>query len=140
MLGVVDDRLALADQETHRVVDHAQVLVAAHAQHLGEVQAPGLAHDGDGARETVRQHAHVLVVRGRHALARRHPEGDQLRVDEALALHAPEELDLLRVRGGKAALDEVDAELVQLERDAHLLVHRDTDMPSCCMPSRRVVS
>jgi len=125
VLGVVDHRLALSDQKTHRVVDHAQILVAAHAQHFGEVQAPGLAHEGDAARKTVRQHAQVLVVRGRHALACGHTEGDQLGVAEALALHAPEELDLLGVRRGEAALDEVDAELVQLERDAHLLVHRD---------------
>ena len=42
-----------------------------------------------------------------------------------LALHAGEERGLFGVGGRKAALDEVHAELVELERDAHLLVDRD---------------
>jgi len=37
VLGVVDDALALRDEEAHRLVDHAQVLVAAHAQDLRQM-------------------------------------------------------------------------------------------------------
>ena len=68
----------------------------------------------------------LVVGLGRHALAPRHAEGDELRVAPAArrAMRS-EELELLGVRGREAALDEVDAELVELERDAHLLVDRD---------------
>ena len=102
VLGVVHDALALRREEPHRLVDHAQVLVAAHADDLAQVQAPRLADDGDGGREDLGQHAQVLVGLGRDALAPGHAEGDQLRADEPLARHAPEELDLLGVRGREA--------------------------------------
>ena len=86
-------RLPCATQEAHRVVDHAQVLVAAHAQHLAEVQAPGLADDGDRPREGIGQHAQVVVGVGRRRpCARVMPKATSSRVRQPLALHAPEEL------------------------------------------------
>ena len=127
VLGVVHHALALRGEEPDRLVDHAQVLVAAHVDDLAEVQAPGLADDGDRGREGVRQHAQAVVGLRGHALAPRHAEGDELRVAQPLVAHAPEELDLLRVGRGEPALDEADAELVELERDARLLVDRDRE-------------
>ena len=125
MLGVVDHALALADEKGDRLVDHAQVLVAAHVQHGAQVQTPGLADDGDHRRGGVGQHPQAGVGGGDDALAARHAEGHQHGVTQRLALHAREEGGLLGVRGRKAALDEVQPELVELERDAHLLVDRD---------------
>ena len=125
VLGVVHHALALRHEKADRLVDHAQVLVAADADDLAQVQAPRLADDGDGRREDLGEHAQALVGLGRDALAPGHAEGDELGVDQPLCLHAPEELDLLGVRGREAALDEADAELVELERDARLLVDRD---------------
>ena len=125
VLGVVHDALALRDEEPHRVVDHAQVLVAAHVQHLAQVQAPRLADDGHVAREDLGEHAQVVVGLRRHAFAPRHAERDQLRVAQRLVLHAPEELDFLRVGCREPALDEADTEPVELVRDAHLLLDGD---------------
>ncbi len=125
VLRVVDDPLALTDEKADRVGDHAQVLVAAHVQHLREVQTPGLADDADRGSEDLGEDTQVGVVGGRGRLAPRHAEGDELGVLEPLALHAGEERRLLGIGGGKAALDELQAELVELEGDADLLVDRD---------------
>ena len=89
------------------------------------MQAPRLADDRHRLLVAVCQHLQAGVVLGAQPFAARHAEGDQLGVDQPLALHAREELDLLGVGGREAALDEVDAQLVELEGDAHLLLDRE---------------
>ena len=125
VLRVVDETFAPADQEPHGILDHVQVLVAAHVQDLAQVQSPRLADDGHRLLVTVGEHLQAGVVLGAQSFAARHAEGDQLGIGQPLALHAREELDLLGVGGRKTTLDEVDAELVELESDAHLLLDRE---------------
>jgi hypothetical protein len=54
-------------------------------------------------------------------------------VFEAFLREQLEQLELLRVRAREAGLDQVDPQLVEGVSD-------DNDIPSPCMPSRRVVS
>ena len=130
VLGVVDDRLALADEEAHRVVDHAQVLVAADVQHLAQVQRPRScprctrsacrcrrARAGPGRRPALVPLRRVMPKATSAALRSRSP---RMRSKKAASFGFD---------AGKAALDVVHAELVELQGDAHLLVDRDATCP-----------
>ena len=86
------------------------------------MQRPRLADQRADRREAVGEQPQRGVVGGRAVLAPRHPEGGDLGVRERLAREQLEERLLLRVRGREAALDQVDAEVVESVRDAHLLV------------------
>src|SRR5947208_1584419 len=55
----------------------------------------------------------------------RHPEGDQLGALKALAGEQLEQLLLLRVRRGKASLDERDPQRVERVHDAQPLLRRE---------------
>src|ERR1700743_3873041 len=55
VLGVVDDPLAALAAEGDRLGDHRQVLLARDLGHLLQVEAPGLADQGDHRREGARQ-------------------------------------------------------------------------------------
>jgi hypothetical protein len=123
VLGVVDDALALGEQERDRLADHGQVLVAADPDHLLQVQAPRLAHQRDDRRERARQSPQRGVLLRGDAAPPRHAEGAHVRV-QALVLEPLEELGLLRVGGREAGLDERDPEVVEHVCDADLLLHR----------------
>ena len=101
-----------------------QVLGAVDAHDLLEVQRPRLADDRAHGREALGEDAQALVVGGRDAAPPRHAERGDLGVLEALLREQLEELELLRVGRREAGLDQVDAELVELARDAHLLADR----------------
>ena len=89
------------------------------------MQRPGLAHDRHRVRPDVGQQAQAGVVSGLHATTPGGAEGDQLGVLQPHAPHALKERQLLWVADRKATLDVVHAELVELQRDAHLLVGGD---------------
>ena len=64
VLGVVDDALALADEEGDRLGDHAQVLLAVDAHDLLEVQGPRLADERADRREALGEDAQRRIVLG----------------------------------------------------------------------------
>ncbi len=124
VLGVVDDPLACGDEERDRLGDHPQVLGAVDLDHLLQVQAPGLADERAYRREAVGQDLQRGIVLRPHVPPARHAECRDLRVLETLAGQQLEELELLGVGAREARLDQVDPELVEHVRDAHLLVRR----------------
>ena len=122
VLGVEEHPLPLGTQVGHRVADHREVLGERRTQ--GEVDVPVVRlgherhHRGAGLAQG---HDGRVVGRDGPGPARR-PEGRQRRVLEVqLGTRPCEELGVLGVRAGPAALDEADAEVVQVPRDRQLV-------------------
>src|SRR5437870_33301 len=110
------------------VRDALEVLREADAQILAHLEVPGLADDGDHRRLGAETEAEVAVVGGLHARAAGRAEGRHLRVLQPEALDGAEELLVARVRARPAALDVVDAEVVEPLGDAQLVLEREGDV------------
>ncbi len=121
VLGVVDDALALVDQERDRLGDHPQVLLAVDLDHLLEVQAPRLADDRAHRRARAGELAQARIRVGLGVAPARHPERGDLGVVERLPGQQAEQLELLGVRGREAGFDQVDPELVEAMGHPQLL-------------------
>ena len=125
VLGVVEDPLALLAQEGHRLGDHAQVLVAVDAQHLLHVQVPGLAHDARRRAPSSRPgRAGCASSSAATPLPRVMPKAAISVPPRCSPLQLAEELLVLGIGPGEAALDDVHAQVGDAHGDAHLLVHR----------------
>ena len=122
----VDHHLpAGAVQEGHRVGDHRLALVQRGLQRLEHVVVPALGDDahrrGVGVEQVAQRGVVVdLAARPAGAAERHHRRRGELQLRGG----ASEELDVLRVGAGPAALDEVHAEVVELLGDAQLVVDR----------------
>src|SRR5438552_3300888 len=113
-------------QLQHR--DDRQVLRQRDAQVLAHVEVPGLADDGDHWGLGGETEAEVAVVGGLHTRAAGRAEGRHLRVLETEALDGAEKLLVAWVRTRPAALDVVDAEVVEPLGDAQLVLEREGDV------------
>ena len=126
VLGVQEDPLALVAQVPHGVLDHRQVLLQRRAQRQLDVPVVRLRdqrHDGGAA---VAQRGDQRVVGSLAAGPSGRAERGQRRVLEVELGPGPrEELGVLRVGARPAALDEADAELVQVPRDGQLVGDRE---------------
>ena len=121
-------RTPASAEELDRVGHHGLALVERGPQRLGDVVVPALADDahrgGAGVEQVAQGGVVVDLARGATGGA----EGHQQRPLEAqLARRPVEELDVLGVGAGPAALDEVHAELVELVGDAQLVVDGERD-------------
>jgi hypothetical protein len=139
VLGVVDDALAGRRQEGDGLGDHRQVLLARHAHDLLEVQPPGLADDGDHLGEAARERLQALVVGSRDPRGAGHPEGDDAAVSNVSAragrrARAPSG----STRGSPLRRSPRRARRARGRRGPS--PRAVSDMPSPCMPSRRVAS
>src|SRR5213078_968637 len=128
MLGVEDHLVGPRAQVGDGVVDDLQVLRQRDAQVLAHVEVPGLADDGDHRRLGGETEAEVAVVGGLHARPAGRAEGRHLRVLESEALDGAEELLVAWVRARPAALDVVEAEVVEALGDAELVLEREGDV------------
>ncbi len=128
VLGVEHDPQTFAAQEAHRVGHHGHTLVEVGLQGLGDVVLRRLAHDAHRRRARLHQVAErgVVVHLALHPPCR--PEGDERgRVEPQLGARPPEELLVLGIGAGPSALDEVDAEVVELLGDTKLVVDAERD-------------
>ena len=123
VLGVVEDLLygGGLGTERHRVADHRQVLVPAHREHLIDMQVPGLADDRDDRCPSFNQRLHPRVVLRFDPLAPGHPERTDPRVLPSHLAGLLEEGDVLGVGKRVAALDVVEAQVVEQPRDIDLI-------------------
>src|SRR5213594_247149 len=128
VLGVEDDLVGPLAEVGDGVVDDLQVLRERDAQVLAHVEVPGLADDGDHRRLGAETEAQVAVVGGLHARPAGRAEGRHLRVLESEALDGAEELLVAWVRARPAALDVVEAEVVEALGDAELVLEREGDV------------
>jgi len=127
VLGVKGHLAALLDHVADRVADDAEVLFQGGVQHLGDVAVPALAHHRHHGRAAIHQGADVGVVLGLGAGAAGHAEGDHLGVAQRQLAHLLEIGGVAGVGPRPAALDIINAELVQLGGDVELVVHREGD-------------
>src|SRR5659263_679348 len=123
MLGVIEDLAALACEETNGALDHLQIFLKTHPQHLLSVQFPALADDGDHRRIHFEQLFEQRVLMRPGALLVRHAESGQPGSAQSVAGHLLIKLHILGIRAGKAALDVMHAEAVQPQGDLDLLIH-----------------
>ncbi len=127
VLRVVDHFAAFAAEKRGALFDEAQVVFQVGAQHLGDVARPAFSEDGRDRGLALDQGQQVgVVLRGQRRPARAAERRDA-GMPQLLAAHGPKVLDVLRVRAGPAALDQLDAELVEHVGDVQLVVHGETD-------------
>ena len=105
--------------------DHPQVLLPRRLQHPIHVEGRGLADQGDDRRPGVHQRADVAVFLAPCARPSGAAEGRHLRARGRRLPHAAEELGVLGIGAGPAALDVVDAEAVEDAGDLHLVLQRE---------------
>ena len=145
VLGVVHDFAAQALEPGHALADHAQVFLPRGLQHPVHVKDGGLADEGDHRRAGLHQGADVAVLLAAGAGAAGAAERRDLRLGRRGRLHPAEELGVLGIGAGPAALDVVHAEPVERQGDLHLVVHREGEslalgaVPQCGIvePDRR---
>ncbi len=126
VLGVDEDPLALCRQVPHRVGDHRQVLVERGAQGKLDVAVVALGDEGDDGGARFAERGDLRVVGGPDArLAGRAERGQGGVAQLELGLGPPEELGVLGNRARPAALDEPDAETVQVPGDHQLVGNRE---------------
>ena len=125
VLGVEEHPTPVAAQERDRVGHHGDGLVEIGAQGIGHMAVPALGHDADRRGLDADQPGERLVVGRLHPGAAGRAEGHQGgRAEGELLRGALEELVVLRVGPRPPALDEGDAEVVELLGDAQLVVDR----------------
>ena len=122
VLGVEGHLPAPGHQVGHRVLDEAQVLLAGRLEHLGDVEVPALAEEGDAVGAGLEERVERCVLPGGvgrppGAAEGGHP-GPQVQ-----RLHLLEESEVLRVRRIRpASLDVVHAEVVEPLGDLQLVL------------------
>jgi hypothetical protein len=129
VLGVEEDAPPLTREKGDGVRDHGAVLGDVGAQRALDVAAVGLGDEGHHRRLGVEQGPHLGVLRRGESCAARRAERDERRVPQ---LELPgggtrEELGVLRHRPRPAALDEPDAQRVEVAGDGQLVPHRVAD-------------
>jgi hypothetical protein len=122
VLGVQEHPLALGAQVGDRVGDHGQVFLQRGPQGQQDVPVVTLGDQGHDRRARFAQRDDLGVIGRLRAGPAGRAERGELRVLEVqLGGSAAEELGVLRDRARPAALDEPDAEVVQLPRDDQLV-------------------
>ena len=128
VLGVEEDPPALAAQERHGVADHLEVLGQRGAQRPLDVAGVRLGDEGDDLGLAVEQRPHLRVALGPAAGPPGRAEGRQGGVAQPqVGRGAGEELGVLGVGAGPAALDEADPQLVEVRRDGELVRHGEVE-------------
>ena len=127
VLGVVDDFLAVILDVADGFGDEDEVFFVGDAERAFDVKVPGLAEDGDDGSAGFDQGADVAVfvhgILGEAGAA----EGGELGVVQVEFGGALEELLVLGVAAGPAALNVINTELVQLLGNDELVVHGERD-------------
>ncbi len=128
VLEVDEHHPAFAVEVLHRVGDHRGALVERRLERLDDLIFGALGHDAHGGGVRLDQVAQRGVVVDLAARTARRAERHQRRRGQVqFVLGTGEELDVLGVGAGPAALDEVHAEQIELLGDAQLVVDRCRD-------------
>ena len=123
MLRVEEHVEPRATQELDRVGDHGHALVEGGLERVAHVVVPAFPDDAHGGRACLDEVPQRVVRVDLAELPARGSEGDErARVEGELGAGAAEELVVLRVGARPAALDEVDAEPVELLGDPQLVL------------------
>ena len=133
VLGVEEDPLAFCAQVPHRVGDHREVLVERGPQGQLHVPVVALGDQGDDRGARLAERGDLRIVGGGDTRLARRAERRERGVPQVeLGLRAAEELGVLRNRPRPAALNEPDAEPVQVPRDHQLVGNREVQALLLC--------
>ena len=124
MLAIEQHFAPAARRRAHAVADRGQVFLRAGLERDAHVVIPGFRHEADGVGLGLEQRRETGIVRGRAAGPPRHAERGEGGLEAALL---GEQLCVGQVRARIAALDIVDAEIVQHPGDGELVVEGEID-------------
>ena len=114
----------MGDEIPHRIAHHVDGFVERRAERFGDMAVPRLGHDAGHRCAGVDEIGQDGVILGPDPRTARRPEGDQRRRGELQLMAGPgEELDVLGVGPGPSALDEGDAQMVELLGHPELVGH-----------------
>ena len=125
MFGVEQRLALLRDHGGDRLGDAVDILAARNLERDIDMEVPGLADEAGRVRLGVEDRRQARVVGGAAAGALGHAEGGEARALERRAFG--EERRVGRVGAGPAALDVIDAERVERERDLALVLDGEVD-------------
>ena len=127
MLRVVNHFFAVILEILHGFGNQLEVFLQTNAEGAADVQVPGLAEDRHHRRAGFHQRAHVAVFLNRILGEPRGTESGETGVIEFEIGRAREEFFVLGIRSGPAALDVIDAQLIQFLGNGQLVLHRKGD-------------
>ena len=127
VLGIVQHLATVLLQVGNGVGDHREVFLQGDLEDLGDVQGPGLAHDGDGRRLRIEQHLHLGVFFDLHLATAGHAEGGDFGRFPGPFGGLLEEGGVLGVGTGPAAFDVMNTKLIQPFSDADLVERAEGD-------------
>ena len=141
VLGVEEHPKTGVAQELDGVVGHGHALVEGGLERVAHVVVPAFPDDAHGGRARLDEVPQGVVGVDLAELPARGSEGDErARVEGELGAGAAEELVVLRVGARPAALDEVDAEPVELLGDPQLVLDGERQpLELAAVAQRRVV-
>src|SRR5205807_4798818 len=117
MLGVIDRLAAMLVEKADRVPDHPEVFIEGGAEDLANVERPALADEGADWSLGGQECPEARVLFSRDPFPSRAGEGGEARAFQPEVPGLREECLVLGIGAGPAALNVVDAELVQLAGD-----------------------
>ena len=112
----------------NRVFDQLQILGERNTQCIRHLERPTLAEECNGLSSGREQFLEILIFSYRVAGFARRPERHDSRVFKGYGLDHAKEFDVLGIRAGPAALNEVHTEFIQLLRNTKLILHGETDI------------
>ena len=127
VLSVVDDLGHTGRAEGNRIGDHPQVLIEGDAQHLPDMQVPGLAHDRHDRGPGGYQGFHTLVVFRGQVTASGHAEGRDLGVTERKLAHGTKIGGIFGIGKRIAPFDILNAQLIETGGDHELVLQGEVD-------------
>ncbi len=124
MLAVEQHFAVARPRRANAVADRGEVFFERGLERDADVVVPGLRHEADRLRVGLQQRGKARIVRRRAAGPARHAERGE---DRAHRVRLGEQLRVGRVRAGVAALDVVNAEVVQHACYRKLVGQREVD-------------
>lgn len=122
------------------VFDEFQILGERNAQCIRHLERPTFAEERDGRGTGLQKRLQIFVFPDRIAGFPRRAERDNRRIPKRHGFDLSEELNVLGIRSGPSALDEMHTKFIELMRDAKLILDGEADVLRLGpIPQRRIV-
>src|SRR5690625_3779909 len=125
MLGIIDAFAPLFREMPEALADVFEILIQADAERRADMEIIGFADEADRFRAGIHDFSQHLVIGGRAARALGHAKSQKARMGELW--RRGEKLGIGRVRARPAALDIVDAKIIERGGDLQLVGSREID-------------
>ncbi len=132
MLGIVEDLVHVLFQVGNGIPDHREVLLQRDLERLVHMQVPGFAEDGRNGHARSNERLEARVLGSLELCPAGGAEGDEFRLLQPDPPHLPEELHVAGIGARPAALDVLDAELVEFPGNADHVLDREVHVLCLC--------